>query len=84
MTGQDFPKLEAVVSVGRDNNEQPFAPGGGGRLCRMSRLLRTTSRSTSHYILTQCVSKQINAVVDKETRNLWFVAHKYCCALAHT
>lgn len=32
MTGLDFPKLEAVVSIGRENRSQRV-----GRLCRMSR-----------------------------------------------
>ena len=44
MTGQDFPKLEAVVSVGRDNNDRSRRVGGGKALQNVPAVMRATSR----------------------------------------
>ena len=45
ITGMDFPKLEAVVSIGSENRSQRV-----GRLCRMSRLFMDREKRDAIYI----------------------------------
>ena len=45
ITGMDFPRLEAVVSIGSENRSQRV-----GRLCRMSRLFMDESRRDAIYV----------------------------------
>ena len=45
ITGMDFPKLEAVVSIGSENRAQRV-----GRLCRMSRLFMEKEKRDAIYI----------------------------------
>lgn len=45
ITGMDFPKLEAVVSVGSENRSQRV-----GRLCRMSRLFLDKKKRDAIYV----------------------------------
>lgn len=45
ITGLDFPKLEAVVSIGRENRSQRV-----GRLCRMSRLFMDKQNRDAIYV----------------------------------
>ena len=45
ITGMDFPRLEAVVSIGSENRSQRV-----GRLCRMSRLFMDESKRDAIYV----------------------------------
>ena len=45
ITGMDFPRLEAVVSIGSENRSQRI-----GRLCRMSRLFIETGKRDAVYV----------------------------------
>lgn len=45
ITGMDFPKLEAVVSIGSENRSQRV-----GRLCRMSRLFMPEKERDAVYV----------------------------------
>ncbi len=45
ITGMDFPKLEAVVSIGSENRSQRV-----GRLCRMSRLFMPENDRDAVYV----------------------------------
>ena len=45
ITGMDFPRLEAVVSIGSENRSQRV-----GRLCRMSRLFMEESKRDAIYV----------------------------------
>lgn len=45
ITGIDFPRLEAVVSIGRENRSQRV-----GRLCRMSRLFMDEHKRDAIYV----------------------------------
>lgn len=45
ITGMDFPKLEAVVSVGSENRSQRV-----GRLCRISRLFMPEGKRDAIYV----------------------------------
>ena len=45
ITGMDFPKLEAVVSIGSENRSQRV-----GRLCRISRLFMPEGQRDAVYV----------------------------------
>ena len=45
ITGLDFPRLEAVVSIGSENRSQRV-----GRLCRMSRLFMEQDKRDAIYV----------------------------------